>query len=368
MPTEDQSVAALETEDTPFYAIPPTDHRPIVFAPCTPSHPLRYERYRQAVTHIQCPTREALDAVCNGETSSRLASLLSESSLMVWKHLGFAQHLTLFYVPSATADDQPNVALSFVYTKNWTVSRYPLAVFHLANVGNSDPHYEAVVDQLMRQNQMCINIFCQYVYHHEHQCRVLKTQQQLKTEHASLADQIESVWRAVRLLQNTHETTQQNTENTLQQHASLLGQWHSSVGAPKDTMAWFKASLQQLQDDCEDMKDRQTAQARMTEMQQERICSALADREYADAAVLALEKKHSELQMTVHIDNEARADWTAHHNERVRWLETQLAEQDTIIQDIHRAIQQNQDDNRWLCIYLCFACVILYQCIVRLGL
>lgn len=360
MPTADESVGALETEDTPFYAIAPNER--IVFAPCTPSHPLSHERYRQAVTHIRCPTREALDAVCNGETSSIVASLLSESPLMLWKKRGFAQHLTLFFAPSVTADDQPNVALSFVYTKNWTVSRHPLAAFHLAGLGNNEPHHKDVVDQLMRQTILCVNIFCQYVYHHEQQCRVLKTQQQLETERASLDGQMQSVWQAVRSLRDAQRTTQQNTDNMLQQHA-----WYTSKGTPNDTMAYFNTSLQQLQDDCLDMKDRLTAQARMTEMQQERICSALADREYASSAVVAFENKHSELQMALHADNEARADWTAHLNKRVQLLETQLARQDTQTQDLQQAIQQNHEDNRWLCIYLSFACVILYQCIVRFG-
>ena len=360
MPTDDDLGDVLETEDTPFYI----EHR--VFAPCTPYYPLSRERYRQAITHIRC-TRESLDALSNGETSSRLTAALSDSSLIRWKKRGFAQHLTLFFVPSATADNQPNVVLSFVYTKNWAVSKQPLAVFHLARLDNDGPHFKDVVDQLMRQSHIRVKIFCKYIYHHEQQCRVLKTQQQLDTERASLNGQMQDVWQAVRSLRDTHETTQRNTENKLQQHASLLGHWHISNRTSQDTMAYFNTRLQELQDDCLDVKDRLTAQARITEIQQDHICSARADRKEAYSAVEAFENKHNALQMTFHADIEARAKWTAHLHKRVLLLETQLARQTAQAQDVQRVILQNHEDTRWLCMYLSFACGILYQCMAYFG-
>ena len=326
-------------------------------------------RFDNIFTIVQCDKdtfTKAQKRICTPE----LIRSFQTNNVGRWKTLGLPQCLVVLHYPDYTVGSgfplhhPPNTLVLCIHTKNYDVFLCGRLFFvHSADNIISSFKGDMIENTPGKQNRVAI-----LVRQHELHCRILqntrltaKCDTQLQQHRQRIDEQEVRLNQVSGLQKDTHtqfndvRNQQRNMQNQLVQHTRTIDQVST-------TMAHATHDLQEC---CDDAHTRLTAQATVSEMHQNRLDTLQADIERIRSTLLVLQNTQSAMQATLEADIEARCDWSTELVSQLKDCEARVLVLQNNYQTTRKWMQTHHNDNKWLCIYVAFACVLLYQYIVH---
>lgn len=319
-------------------------------------------RFDNIFTFVPCD-KDTFTKAQNRILTPELIRSFQTSNVGRWKTLGLPQCLVVLHYPDYTIDkhySQKNTLYLCIHTKNYDVLWCGRHFF----VHSADDIIN-IIQCDMNENQNKVAIL---VRQHELHCRILqntrltaKCDTQLQQHRQRIDEQEVRLNQVSGLQKDTHtqfndvRNQQRNMQNQLVQHTRTIDQVST-------TMAHATHDLQEC---CDDAHTRLTAQATVSEMHQNRLDTLQADIERIRSTLLVLQNTQSAMQATLEADIEARCDWSTELVSQLKDCEARVLVLQNNYQTTRKWMQTHHNDNKWLCIYVAFACVLLYQYIVH---
>lgn len=313
-------------------------------------------------TIVQCD-KDTFTKAHNRILTPELIRSFQTNNVGRWKTLGLPQCWVVLHYPDYTVDKHhtPNTLVLCIHTKNYDVLWCGGHFF-----ARSADNIKSTIwtTAITTQNRVAT-----LIRQHELHCRILqntrltaKCATQLQ-QHRQWIDEHEVRLNQVSGLQKKDTHTQFNDvrnqqrkmQNQLVQHTRTIEQVSTTIAR----------TTHDLQECCNDAHTRLTAQATVSEMHQNRLDTLQADIERIRSTLLVLQNTQSTMQATLEADIEARCDWSTELVSQLKDCEARVLVLQNNYQTTRKWMQTHHNDNKWLCIYVAFACVLLYQYIVH---
>ena len=316
-------------------------------------------RFDNIFTIVQCDKDTFTKAQKNNILTPELIRSFQTNNVGRWKTLGLPQCFVVLHYP-VDEHHNPNTLVLCIHTKNYDVFLHGRHfVAHSADDIIRTIQWDMIEGTPGKQNKVAT-----LVRQHELHCRILqntrltaKCDTQLQQHRQRIDEQEVRLNQVSGLQKDTHtqfndvRNQQRNMQNQLVQHTRTIDQVST-------TMAHATHDLQEC---CDDAHTRLTAQATVSEMHQNRLDTLQADIEHIRSTLLVLQNTQSAMQATLEADIEARCDWSTELVSQLKDCEARVLVLQNNYQTTHKWMQTHHNDNKWLCIYVAFACVLLYQ-------
>lgn len=324
-------------------------------------------RFDKIFTIVQCD-KDTFTKAQNRILTPELIRSFQTNNVGRWKTLGLPQCLVVLHYPDYTVGSgfpvhqNPNTLYLCIHTKNYDVLWCGRHFF----VRSADDIINTIKWDMKNTPG---NTVATLVRQHELHCRILqntrltaKCDTQLQ-QHRQRIDEQEVRLNQVSGLQKKDTHTQFNdVRNQQRKMQNQLVQHTRTIDQVSTTMAHATHDLQEC---CNDAHTRLTAQATVSEMHQNRLDTLQADIERIRSTLLVLQNTQSAMQATLEADIEARCDWSTELVSQLKDCEASVLVLQNNYQTTRKWMQTHHNDNKWLCIYVAFACVLLYQYIVH---
>ena len=346
------------------------------------------ERYDKIFTNILIEDVDSFNKIrkvaYGAETHTHsppaLVELLKQSNLVQWKQLGFGQCIVVVHCVNLPDDNVDNTLAFQVDTKNYSMKRIS--------------HWGLYKKDLLSSFKWKVawgiagtKLFVDLVEQHELSCRILQnklrfqayqTQQDqhnnhlheellhLKSNQDAQTMQLTQLSHQIHDGQDYLDTHQQNIKNTLVEHRTILEDLEKRLSKTMNPNQ-RRAQLQDIQDNITSIEDRLTADAITRDLHQDQLETLFSKIEDVQSSVLLMKANEKVWQETMESDWESRGEWTS----RVMHHIGQNDQRTLILQQennrIKEQLKQYHTDNQWMCVYLCSACVLLYQLFAGLS-